>query len=73
MEKKIRKREKKKVNPIRKIGFSPISKTVLIMNALILILILATIKSFVKFIFTGKIQTNYSKHLKEAIKVWQSS
>ena len=70
MEKKIKKRE---INPIKKIGFSPISKTVLIMNALILILILSTIKSVAKFIFTGKIQTNYSKNLKEAIKVWQNS
>lgn len=58
-------------SPIRKIGFNPISKTLLVVNALILILALSTIKYVFTFIFTKKIQTNYSKHLKDAIRVWQ--
>lgn len=56
---------------IKKIGFSPISKTVLVLNALILILLFTTVKAVFVFLFTRKIKTNYSKHIKQAIKVWQ--
>lgn len=66
---KIRKTQ----SPIKKIGFNPISKTLIVFNALIFILFLSTIKYVIDFIFTKKVKTNYSQHLKDAIRVWQKT